>query len=260
MKKFLSIILSFSLLCSGIYCLDAHASSSEVVSTVQVTHQHTANSGSCYTPVYHTHSGNSGTRGGCYQGAQSVAGTHRCGQAFKSTTGPFQDGSYNHFCNYNHITNTSNSWIVGTCGATITDYKYALSCGKTTSTIESYNLTCGKNTSTVIGTVSMTKSRGTDYVLGITSDLSITGYSWQDGSTGSSIVVNGNKEYTCTVTYTDNGVSRTKSISYTVSDFDNVPPTINNMVRSTVRVASAVVITVNATDNVGVTGYKLEKK
>lgn len=235
---------------------------------VTLPHTHVGNTssgGACYTPVYHTHSGSSGTYGGCYQGARSES-SYTCNQAFTSTTGPFADGSYNHFCKYSHITNTSQSWITGTCQQKITSYSYALSCGKTTSTIESYKSNCSY---TDCGTAYITCSDTTANIS--TAQLTCTiasanagatavNWNWSTGETTQSINIVSNGIYSCELTYQDSksGNQGTVTVSYTADNLDGIPPVVSVSVNKISTTNEGVLATISATDNVGVTGYSFD--
>lgn len=59
----------------------------------------------------------------------------------------------------------------------------------------------------------------------------------------------------------NDGIStKSVSVSYTVSDYDKTPPVISGITRNTARTQSSVTIKVTASDNIGVTDYKLDSR
>ena len=236
----------------------ASAQQSEVVKECVVYHIHTENTGSCYSPVYHTHVGNEYSKLGCYQGAKSTKSTVCSGILGAGVKQA--DGSYNHFCSAcNRCVNDSSSGSMGTCYAPKTTTVYALSCGKYTYSIDSYKLVCTSGINTELGTISLVKSNwGGAYKLSIIGDIAIS-YCWQDSSEGSSISVESNGVYSCKVGYLDSGVNRVISLDYTVEDYDNEPPVITEVKRVGKR-CQYEQLQVVATDNYSVTECMIEKK
>ena len=259
LKLFWPILLLTILLCSNLVVFAAE----EVVTTATIYHTHVGNTtsgglcyktvphshignttsgGTCYkTPVYHQHTGDSVSGGGCYSttkcGGTPITpyGSHYihictvcgyewaqgqnngCGYDVDATPG---EECHNIKCPYRKL-------ICGkTEGVTIDSYK--LSCTKTSATIDGYTLNCGKTTSTVDGTLQLVKDKGSNYTLKIKSTgVTVNSYTWNTGASSQSIAVTTNQTYTCTVKYTVNGTSSTKTLTYIVSDYDTTPPEVN---------------------------------
>lgn len=257
MKKLLKLVVTFAI-CACILGNDVvsvHASSEEEVVSVSVSHQHTSEGGSCYTPVYHTHSD------GCYSTGKLTAYRHHAGGHV--------DAAVNG-CNASKTCYWVSAATCSICG----NVAYCFPCNQSKATpsvgdvhctklvctkqegvtVDSYTLDC---TQTEVGFVSIVKQGGSGYYLRVNSNIDVDSYRWQDGSTNAIIYVTSNSTYTCEITYTDSGVQRTVSVSYEVTDYDAVPPVISAVEFSSKRVNSGVRPSVSATDNVGVIEYKM---
>lgn len=295
MKKFLSVVLILSMtLCMGIQA--SAGDIQEVVQTADLYHVHTgsASGGGCYTsPVYHSHTGSSSGGGGCYGSAvrhyhngcamvdtsvhigsnpletDACGCTHQTHHWYCTVCGDHWDNATNESsgCTVGHRLSDSGKWVCmhHNCGYSDGQViRYDLNCGKSTSTVERYNLGCNASPSTKLGTFQITKIvQGSSYTLSpslvVSSGLCVpVSYSWNTGASGD-LCVTANGAYTCTVTYKDNGAQRTEVLSYTVTDYDSIPPTVSDVQKTNDR-ASCVVVDVTATDNIGVAGYKIELK
>ena len=73
--------------------------------------------------------------------ATATTSTYTCNQPFTNREGPFQDGTYNFFCKYSHITNTKAAALGGNCQHKITGTSYSCPNGGTLS-----GTTCTKTT------------------------------------------------------------------------------------------------------------------
>ncbi len=247
MKKYrvllsLAIVVCLSLLDSNV----SLAFSGEVVSSITILHEHTEETGSCYEPVYHTHTGVSYQVGGCYGGSY-YSGCGKTLTYLRPDYNASSDGSWGLYqCPSGHYQTRSvngASGLICQLGA-----GYSLICGSTTSNVESYNLIC-TDESKELGRATMHKIAGGNYTLSVSCDIA-NSYLWSDGTTEQSISVTSNGYYECQISYTDGEVSRTIVLSYTVEDYDSEPPKIMSVIRSTERVAGGVDITLDATDNV----------
>lgn len=191
--------------------------------------------------LVHNHSGSNDSGGGCY--GNRVDTTHQeywdgickiCGE------GPL---AHNPGCISSDHSFVPRGWV------TIPGYEYTIN--------------CGLSDNAVIGVVSVKKTReGATYELvpscsSSSSKLSNVTYTWSNGNVGT-CTVTGNGEYLCTVSYNDNGTTRSTSCSYTVEDYDNEPPVINRLAWSEEgRTNKDVKISVEATDNIQLGGYSL---
>lgn len=254
MKNFRRV-LCFGLMCSILIFCSSDASAETVsVASVTVTHQHTAETGSCYTPVYHSHTDS------CYSTCKNyqlitVYGSHywhRCSVCGAEATNSYlaeYPATAGAVCN-GQPTHASHEVA----------HKKSLTCTKTETSIDGYSLNC--SISGTIATFNMNKIyNGSEYVLKIQpemgSGVSLVSYAWSDGSNGSSCVVTANKVYSCNITLSDHGVSRTVPISYSVTDYDDKKPVISNVDIASKR-ATSVLVNVSASDNVGVSEFKLQ--
>lgn len=121
-----------------------------------------------------------------------------------------------------------------------------------------YALGCGLNDGDKAGTVTIDRQVSEqNYKLtpavggtaGCISNVSCSPSSYQVTSNGS---------YSFTVNYTDSGVSKSVSVSCTISDYDGTAPVINSVTASTTaETTGSVSLSVNATDNVGITAYRM---
>lgn len=124
-----------------------------------------------------------------------------------------------------------------------------------------YRVNCGLSTGQTIATFFIEEQSG--YVLHPSlsiegGSVNVVSFTWQDGSVDD-LVVSSNGTYTCTLTYTDNGVTRVSTLSCEVTDYDTEPPVIESVTGYESREKYHNIV-VSATDNYGVTGYKIEKK
>ena len=262
-----------------------------VVDSESVLHNHTSQTGSCYTPVYHVHDGNESSGGECFQtpvyhvhdgdttnggdcfeerecGGVCVTGNshyiHECtvcgftGVFYgENCPGPNASATMNSICS---STRCPKKTYVAICGkSTSTIESYAQTCTKTASTIDSYSLVCSKGNQSV-GTVQMIKNRDTSYKLSTqVSGVTLVSQSWNTGSSSSQIDVTSNGVYTCTVTVRDfAGLTYSKTLSYTVTDYDITPPQYIGLSRESER-CNFTDVQFSFSDNYGVTEYKLQK-
>lgn len=218
--------------------------------------------------VIHTHTGtaNQSTANGCYTTASSVQAT--C-TVYKVAVNTDSWG-----CSYcpGTVSHTHYNGTHSECGASAYNYKRnrCNSCGHNydegsdfsegthTYTKTVYTLGCGKNNKSV-GTVSLSKTVSDKYILSIdVTGVTPVSYSWSTGSKTNTAEVTSNGTYTVSVVVREGTIQSTKNFSYTVTDYDTTPPQVSSVERSIERVTYVGVI-VNATDNYGVVGYKLEK-
>lgn len=244
----------------------------EIVSSVNLYHTHTDETGNCYEPVYHVHSGTESSNGGCY--TQPVYYSYACnGSLYISSTSYMGTSTlwYTHTCSscgqdvYCLSADMSSVYKCNRTIQTSTILKYSLGCGKTTETIESYNLICPIEENVPVGTLNLYKKcENEKYVLTVIptlndSILSVTGYEWSTGSTENKISIEGNGTYSCTVTYLDGDDEKTEFLEYEVTDYDTEPPVITDLTPDkTAWTNQNVIITVTATDNYGVAAYRLD--
>ena len=240
--------------------------------------------------IIHSHAGDSATGGGCYSvenvcGGEIKASTvttqcggtctktswctavcNKCGKTFTNTVCTHGKVVYDcTICNGNTANAGYNRWQISQCDAnkkSVTVYRCSVcgmeasgtgSCTKTT-----YALGCGLNDGDKAGTVTIERQVSEqNYKLtpavggtaGCISNVSCSPSSYQVTSNGS---------YSFTVNYTDSGVSKSVSVSCTISDYDGTAPVINSITASTTAETSgSVSLTVNATDNVGITAYRM---
>lgn len=283
-KRLNIIAVLFSLILCAILNFNIEEIYAETVTSITLTHKHTDETGACYAPVYHTHTGSSSARGGCYadpiyhvhEGSTTYGGS--CYSNLKSCGGNVERYKTSSSCyNGGGAWGTCSNWSVvggsvcGTHGCFINNgsvscycpavykcqscgrnygssppsrYKctnvtgYALSCNKSSSTIDSYQLSCGKTTSTIdsysqvcvleevatIATINIEKEiTDISYLLkpvakDVDTTCTIISYTWDNGDIGNCIVTS-NGTYTCTISYTDSGVEKTATISYVVEDY-----------------------------------------
>lgn len=206
-------------------------------------HTHAGNAiggGNCYTPVYHTHQGDTTNGGSCYSSKECGSTTitpygshylHRCtvcAHEFAVGNGEGEgysaDATAGEVC---HNIKCSKVSYYLNCTKANTIESYNLSCNKTATTVDGYALNCGKTPSTIIGKLQLNKVGGVEYSLGISAtNAVIKSCIWDNGETGQSIVVTGNKEYSCQVTYSIEGRTETSVLSYTVTDYDTIGPNV----------------------------------
>lgn len=98
--------------------------------------------GGCYTePVYHSHSGNPQSYGGCYTAIDTSVSYSHTSTTYHAPDGVTGDGKSPYW------TCDSCGIVCGMDGHSYTQYK--LNCGKSSSTIEKYKLGCGKTTDSI---------------------------------------------------------------------------------------------------------------
>lgn len=288
MRKF-GLVLGLALvMCTNLFSSTAVAAESDVeVLSEPVIHVHTANSGSCYTPVYHVCKGNTTSGGACYATRAycggSITGTQSsdwesCSRSAAShgtceTCGIYYDGAgamgYHEDTNPTHNVSYYKHPTVYSCSKCGKSYTgsgtctkatgWKKSCTKTATTIDSYTLNCSKG-GTVIGRVYMTKNNVGTYTLSVASEgVTIVSVVWGDDSSDTSFYPTSDGTYTCSVTVReDNGSYYSKSLSYTVDDYDKEPPIFQSMNRYTERCTSCD-IECSFSDNLSVSDYKLDK-
>lgn len=289
----LAVLILVSVLVSSLFhsnvCVAAEYN--VVVDSESVLHNHTSQTGSCYTPVYHVHKGSSSSYGECFKtpvyhvhdGDTTNGGAcfegRKCGGISETVYG----SHYVHSCLVCGYTGT---YYMG-CGGADADADpgdicrdakcpniiYSLKCGKSESTVEYYTQTCTKTTSTIdsyrlvcskgnqsVGNIQMVKNRDTSYRLSTqVSGVTLVSQRWSTGSTGSQIDVTSNGVYTCTVTVRDfAGLTYSKTLSYTVTDYDITPPQYIGLSRESER-CNFTDVQFSFSDNYGVTEYKLQK-
>lgn len=265
------------------------------VATKAMTHSHTAETGGCYIPVYHSHEGSSTANSGCYTTGIACGGTittrsvtGSCGKplgsesfAYKASTG---DEIWEASCSAGHNNRYTKGYKPGYCQQSVpsTQYycpvcnkvytgagtctaitSYGLSCGMTEETVIGHNLSCPYTESDQVISVGIEKEvSGASYklkgvVISKESIITEVGFTW-DTTESLSCSVTSNRVYVCTVTYLERGESRSFSISYEVTDYDTTPPTISSVEKNTAAVTNgSVTITVNATDTSGIAGYSI---
>jgi len=194
--------------------------------------------------IGHNHAGSSASRGGCYQ-----VWSDGCGQTLTP-----QGVDWN--------ASSDGTWGLYTCPAGHRQTRsvvnaYGLHCQVGCG----YRVNCGLSEGQTIATFSIEEQSG--YVLNpvlnvVKGSVKAVSFTWQDGSVGA-LTVSSNGIYTCTLTYTDNGVVRVATLSCEVTDYDTEPPVIEGVTGYESR-EKYHTIAVSATDNYGVTGYMIEKK
>lgn len=209
----------------------------EVVASVNLTHEHR---------------GVSTTKGYCYSGAE----TYHEGCTNKLTYlrpdyNASADGSWGlYVCPSGHYVTRSCHNAVGlTCGMGAY-YSYALSCGLAEGSITGV-FQIKKTIENEIYTLSpLTTTSSTMCV--------ITSCTWDDGTVGE-LAVTENGTYSCTLSWKDNGIAKTETLTYTVTDYDTEPPVITELTADkTSWTNQNVTLTVMATDNYGVTSYRID--
>lgn len=250
------VLLFISLVLCTILLFESTAFAAETsVATGSITHQHTDSSGSCYS-------------------TQTVSASCRVKSYYYSHVSTWDCAN----CGNNQFLYEGMEHRHSSCGQSSSWHMY-----KTTCTVcgahgnngspwnidetHTYNtsgrvLTCTKGTG-VVATLNMMKDVSAEgYKLSINSTLhsgvTVKSYTWSSGQTTSSINVTSNGTYTCTVKIDDGGVEKSSTLSYEVSDYDTQKPAISGINQGGIRVSEEVV-TVFATDNMGVTEYKLER-
>ena len=214
--------------------------------------------------VYHVHIGDSTNGGGCYGVSQT--GTRQCTDKIWGVS----DGGFDYDCSTCGPTYGMTTTYYQSCGS-ITDWnsqyvgthKWCNSCGKTIEKIgvtsngtatHSVNYTyyitgCGMDTTTVVGQLQLVVNKTeTEYSLNVvTSGIQNVAYVWQNGATTSSIVVTENGVYNCNVSYVVEGRSLSGVLTYEITDYDVLPPSVSLQYDDSTWSASKT-ITVSATD------------
>lgn len=234
MKRFVSVVLALVLF-SSMGMQSKAVATQEVVAQVDLTHSHV---------------GSSSASGGCYTTPENYSWSQQC-TGYSGGAWQYNGGWYV------TCTTCNNYWAVpGDCSFQ--------KCTKTiTHTGTRYLLSCGADADAVIGTFKITKIRDTEYILSpsVTASSSLcvpVSYTWDTGNEGD-LTVTANGTYTCTLSWKDNGAVKTATLQYVVTDYDTEPPVVSDVVRNMSRVQDCVVAEVTATDNFGVTEYKLEQ-
>jgi hypothetical protein len=218
----------------------AHADDSgidEVVASVNLTHEHR---------------GVSTTKGYCYSGAE----TYHEGCTNKLTYlrpdyNASADGSWGlYVCPSGHYVTRSCHNAVGLTCEMGAYYSYALSCGLAEGSITGV-FQIKKTIENEIYTLSpLTTTSSTMCV--------ITSCTWDDGTVGE-LAVTENGTYSCTLSWKDNGIAKTETLTYTVTDYDTEPPVITALTADkTSWTNQNITLTVTATDNYGVTGCRID--
>lgn len=148
------------------------------VHTAELSHMHTSQGGSCYTPVYHshsgdthnggscyatpvyhTHSGSSSTLGGCYTVTERYGGScgghvqidwycSVCGWAVGGNLGACGNSNCSNYGGTGkngYESTTSHCSNSATCSNWNWQVRYTLGCGKDEQSIDSYQLSCTKD-------------------------------------------------------------------------------------------------------------------
>lgn len=249
------VLLLVSLVLCFVLLFESTAFAAETsVATGSITHQHTDTSGSCYS-------------------TQTVSANCRVKSYYYSHISTWDCAE----CGNNQFLYEGMEHRHSSCGQSSSYYMYKTTCtvcgahGNDSSPwnideTHTYNtsgrvLTCTKGTG-VVATLKMMKDVSTEgYKLSINptlySGVTVKSYAWSSGQTTSSIYVTSNGTYTCTVKINDGGVEKSTTLTYVVSDYDTESPVISGVTKGSDRI-NAEVVTVVATDNIGVTEYKLE--
>lgn len=254
---------------------------------VMLPHIHSEEGGVCY----HHHNGDTAAGGDCYTvpilcggNVTAKTGETYCGnitlqsQGIDSTSGQYR---YYFSCNacgqmWDRAENDMGGAHMrpGTyysCDSCGTRYSSGGSCTK----VAAYETGCGMNeqmldcADTICGSYHITCS---DVTMGLESTAltanvssqgvgaSVTSYLWSTGENTQSITVTQNGTYSCEITYTDqkSGASSTVAASYAVANLDNTPPEVSLSFGPTAPTSTGTTIHVDATDNIGVTGYSFD--
>ncbi len=243
--------------------MEVHAESQNG-EAVELPHTHSDSGGACYSPSSrHYHSGNSSSGGGCYTNASTTDWT-----CYYRNTWQFTDYTGNL------------AWNSSTdCGQTISGKhsypevhgvhkrtSYTPGCGYSDGQILAWEQSCSDIS---CGSLYVTCADTTPGSL--TADLtanidsagagaSAVSYSWSTGETSQGITVDVNGTYSCEVTYQDakTGAAGTATASYTVSHLDIIPPEVTLCYTPSEPTNAGTTVHVDATDNVGVTGYSFD--
>ncbi|MGN1204250.1 MAG: hypothetical protein ACI4SA_04240 [Lachnospiraceae bacterium] len=241
--------------------------------------------------IIHSHAGDATTGGGCYSvenvcGGEIKAHTDttqcggtctktswctavcsKCGKTFTNTVCTHGQVVYDcTICNGNTANAGYNRWPINQCDAnkkTVTVYKCSVcgteASGTGTCTKTTYTLGCGLNDGDKAGTVTIERQVSEQNYKLTPAVGSTAGCISNVSCSPSSHQVTSNGSYAFTVNYTDSGVSKSVSVSCTISDYDGTAPVINSITASTTaETTGSVSLSVNATDNVGVTAYRMD--
>ena len=90
--------------------------------------------------------------------------------------------------------------------------------------------------------------------------MSVVSYQWSTGETSQTITVKQNGTYSCEITYNDqkSGAVSTAGASYAVTNLDNTPPEVTLSYAPSAPTNAGTTIHIDATDNIGVTGYSFD--
>lgn len=245
MKFRFGLVCLVVMLLTGTFSLDTYASDETV----------------CSVSLLHTHSGSSSSGGGCYTTpSYKTVRERNVPTTYTSCSCGGTLSHYNYKCDICGATFNDAGLECNKCGV-----KKKVSINHSHTVVSGYSLGCGLSENQVVGTVSVTKQVNSSYTLtpqltDSSSGASITSYSWSNGDTGT-CTVTGDGTYTCTVTWTDNGAVRTSSVSYVVEDYDKEPPVVNSITESPeARTKEDVVLTIRASDNMGIDSYSFDSK
>ena len=188
----------------------------------------------------HQHYGDSTSGGGCY--TKAVTHTH--------TSSCYLVPHWGSICNTSDYINPDGSCGCGNAGCIVQYGESKLDCSTTTT----YELGCGIEEGATIGNIVMTYDESSDgkYYLNVFSSdcISISKVTWSDSGLLKDIrtkEVTSNGTYTANVSYTADGISSSTKLSYTVTDYDITPPTVNLSYSDTAWEKSKKV-TINASD------------
>lgn len=288
-KIIVSILMAVTMLTAiPIAYVNAEQSeSAEVVASINLIHEHTGSPSTgdgCYTTPIICGGTLQATQGTRQTTCGKVTTLHDYGVLYDISSGQMVESSrygyrsrwcgthgvveqnsfYGYTSNGTCSKSVSVSYTFYVCPSCGSQYSNSGSCTKVTG----YATSCGLSAENACGSIDMVKnvSPSNGYSLSVilnTDENSedkfvITSYTWEDGSTAESHEVTGNGEYECAVTYTDCNVEKNGTLIYTVSDYDTEPPIITALTPSTTSWTKGnVIVTVTATDNYGVTGYRL---
>ncbi|MBD5469121.1 MAG: hypothetical protein HDR21_13345 [Lachnospiraceae bacterium] len=254
--------------------------------TVVLAHVHSEEGGACY----HHHSGDAASGGGCY--TVPVL----CGGSITAKTGETYCGTWNSWYGPGEYYEGDKWWATcSSCGAMIgphdseitgnhmrTETYYSCDrCGTrhdgdgTCTKVERYDAGCSMDEQVIdceytsCGSYYITCNdvtiglESTTLTADVTSQeagVSVTSYQWSTGETSQTITVTQNGTYSCEITYNDqkSGAVSTAGASYAVANLDNTPPEVTLSYTPSAPTNTGTTIHIDATDNVGVTGYSFD--
>ncbi len=225
-------------------------------------HHHTDQNGSCYTRSPHSHTSS------CYQ-------ERDCGGSLGYSDGTCDIGDHEAHkwesaprktcnecgasaCGFGTLNVVHRRYNALVCGKS---YNYSFSCTKNTSAPECSDSVCGSLyiicADTTPGSLTTNLSANIDSTGAGSSAVS---YAWSTGETSQGITVSVNGTYSCEVSWKDNktGAVSTATASYTVDHLDIIPPDVTYTLSPETPTREGVTIHIDATDNVGVTGYSFD--